>query len=147
MVSNKSMPMVTIPSHLAYVNCLRAFLVAFCKAHDLSDCTTEALALAVHEAVTNIIRHGHRHCQEKTIQLGCAAFPDRVEIHILDEGTPFDITQVPPLDPGEVRLGGRGVFLMRALLDQISCEPRPGGGNHFRLVKFCSPRLLNPAPS
>ena len=35
---------------------------------------------------------------------------------------------------------GRGVFLMRALVDQLHCEPRPDGGNHLRLVKFCTPR-------
>ena len=146
MVSDKSMPMVTIPSHLAYVNCLRAFLISFCKTHALDDTTTDGLALAIHEAVTNIIRHGHQHSYDKTIQLRCAAYPDRLEFHILDEGTPFDITQVPELDPGEVRVGGRGVFLMRTLLDQISCEPRPTGGNHFRLVKFCTPRLPPPTP-
>jgi serine/threonine-protein kinase RsbW len=147
MVPDKPIPMVSIPSHLAYVNCLRAFVVAACKLYGLDDNTTEGIALAVHEAVTNVIRHGHRHQYDKSIQLTCTVHPDRLEIHIYDEGEPFDITQVPELDPAELRIGGRGVFLMRTLLDQISSEPRPGGGNHFRLVKFCSPQLPPCEPS
>jgi hypothetical protein len=42
---------------------------------------------------------------------------------------------VPHLDPGEVRLGGRGVFLMRKLTDELSCQPRGARGNVLRLVK------------
>ncbi|OAI48013.1 hypothetical protein AYO44_08125 [Planctomycetaceae bacterium SCGC AG-212-F19] len=140
MLPPKPIPTVSIPSHLAYVNCLRAFVIGVCKTYGLDDCSTEGIALAVHEAVTNIIRHSHQHDVGKLIQLTCEALPDRVEIHILDEGDPFDVTQVPELDPGEIRVGGRGVFLMRALLDQISCAARAGGGNHLRLVKFCTPR-------
>jgi anti-sigma regulatory factor (Ser/Thr protein kinase) len=60
-----------------------------------------------------------------------------VEIHVLDEGEPFDLQAVPQLDPAELRLGGRGVFLMRALMDEISCQPRGQRGNILRMVKRC----------
>jgi anti-sigma regulatory factor (Ser/Thr protein kinase) len=41
------------------------------------------------------------------------------------------------MNPGELRIGGRGVFLMRALMDEVSCEPCIPGqrGNTLRLVK------------
>ncbi len=139
MVPDKPSFTVTIPSHLAYVQAVRACVGCFCKAHGLNDCTTEGIALAVHEAVTNIIRHAHQHEYHRPIQLICEALADRIEIHILDEGSCFDLSQVPQLDPGEVRVGGRGVFLMRTLLDQLQCLPRAGGGNHLLLVKFCTP--------
>jgi serine/threonine-protein kinase RsbW len=137
MASDKSTFMVSIPSHLEHVGCVRAFIMAVCKSHGMDTAPTEAIALAAHEAVTNIIRHGHRHDYDKPIQLQCVPYPDRMEIHILDEGEPFDLAAVPELDPGELRIGGRGVFLIRALIDQVSCEPRVGRGNYFRLVKFC----------
>jgi serine/threonine-protein kinase RsbW len=139
MVPPKPIPTVSIPSHLAYVNCLRGFVIGVCKTYGLDDATAEGIALAVHEAVTNIIRHSHQHDSDKPIQLTCEAHPDRLEINIYDEGAHFDVSQVPELDPGEIRVGGRGVFLMRALLDQICCAARQGGGNHLRLVKFCKP--------
>jgi serine/threonine-protein kinase RsbW len=136
---------VTIPSHLAHVSCARTFVVAVCKSHGIDDTTTEAMALAVHEAITNIIRHGHCHQYDKPIQVSCYPHPDRMEIHILDQAEPFDLKGVPSLDPAELRVGGRGVYLMRALFDQVSCQPRLGGGNDLRLVKFYPVKV--PAPS
>ena len=70
----------------------------------------------------------------------CYPCSDRIEVHILDEGEPFDVTAVPHLDPGELRIGGRGVFLMRALMDEVTCESRIPGqlGNTLRLVKRCT---------
>src|SRR5262249_23045784 len=73
---DKPIPMVSIPSHLAYVNCLRGFVVGVCKMYGLDDTTTDGIALAVHEAVTNIIRHSHQHDLGKLIQLTCEVQPD-----------------------------------------------------------------------
>ena len=136
--------MATIPSHLAHVCCARAVITAACKSHGIDEHTTELIALAVHEALTNVIRHGHAHQYDKAIQVRFYPYADRIEIHILDEGEPFDLDSVPDLDPGELRLGGRGIFLMRKLFDQVSCEPRPGGGNHLRLVKSYPVKLPGP---
>jgi len=57
---------------------------------------------------------------------------------LLDQGAPFDLDAVPKLDPRELRIGGRGVFLMRALMDELSCQPRGERGNTLRMVKRCS---------
>ena len=61
-----------------------------------------------------------------------------VEIRLLDEGAPFDLSAVPVLNPAELRIGGRGVFLMRALMDELSCQPRGEQGNTLRMVKHCN---------
>jgi anti-sigma regulatory factor (Ser/Thr protein kinase) len=45
------------------------------------------------------------------------------------------LNAVPPLDPSEVRVGGRGIFLMRSLMDELSIQPRQGRGNVLRMVK------------
>src|SRR6516165_229507 len=90
---------VTIPSHLAHVSCARTFVVAVCKSHGIDDTTTEAMDLAVHDGLTNIIRHGHCHQYDKPIQVSCYTHPDRMEIHILDQAEPFDLKGVPNLDP------------------------------------------------
>lgn len=145
MVEERPMLAVSFSSHVAHVNCARSFFAAVCKAYGVDEEITSALALAVHEALTNVIRHGHQHQSNKLVQLICYPHPDRMEIHILDEGEPFDIGNVPDLDPAELRVGGRGVFLMRAAFDELCCEQRPEGGNRLRLVKFC--KLTIPPPS
>jgi anti-sigma regulatory factor (Ser/Thr protein kinase) len=60
-----------------------------------------------------------------------------MEVRVLDEGEPFDVCAVPHLNPAEIRIGGRGVFLMRTLMDEIQCVPRGERGNTLCMVKRC----------
>lgn len=126
---------LTLPSDLCHVAQARDFVMAVCQAAGFDSESAHSLALAVHEAIRNVIRHAHRDCVETPLELRCFPCADRIEVHILDEGDPFDLTSVLPLDPGEVRLGGRGLFLMRKLTDELSCERRGERGNVLRLVK------------
>ena len=126
---------LTIPSDLRMLSIARAFVEAVCQASNLDKSTLHAVLLATGEAVSNVIRHAHQGRPQAQVQLQCRLRPDAIEIVLLDEGDPFDITAVPHLDPGELRVGGRGVFLMRALMDELSCQPRPGRGNALRMVK------------
>jgi serine/threonine-protein kinase RsbW len=126
---------LTVPSNLRMVSLTRAFLEAVCQVGDMDQSTTHAIVLATGEAVSNIIRHAHHDRPEAQLQVQCYLHPDAVEILLYDEGAPFDLVGVPHLDPGELRLGGRGVFLMRALMDELSCQHQEGRGNVLRMVK------------
>jgi serine/threonine-protein kinase RsbW len=117
----------------------RAFIDAICQSRELDRCTTHAVTLAVGEAVSNIIRHAHHNRPDAQLQVECRLLSDGIEVCLLDEGDPFDINTVPHLDPGELRVGGRGVFLMRALMDELSCRPRDQRGNTLRMVKRLPP--------
>jgi serine/threonine-protein kinase RsbW len=98
---------------------------------------TDAVVLATNEAVSNVIRHAHRDQPDAEIQLQCRLGPDGLEVVLLDEGQPFDLAAVPDLDPAELRVGGRGVFLMRTLMDEVRCERRGERGNALHMVKRC----------
>jgi serine/threonine-protein kinase RsbW len=113
----------------------RAFVEAVCQAHGLDKPSTHAFVLATAEAVSNIIRHAHRYRPEAQFQIECRFGRDIFEVAFLDEGDPFDISAVPQLDPTELRVGGRGVYLMRALMDELTCQPRAERGNTLRMVK------------
>lgn len=139
MVSQPSPYVLTMPSDLGLVSSARGFITAVCIGRGFDTSSIEALALAVHEALTNIIRHAHQHRSEVPLEIRCYPQDDHMEIHILDEGEPFDLDAIPYLDPSELRIGGRGVFLMRMLTDELSCRPRPERerGNVLRMVKRC----------
>ncbi len=126
---------ITLPSDPVHLNTARGFIVAACRAGGLDPTATDALALAVHEALHNVIKHAHGHQVDVPLEIRCFPGPEVVEVHILDEGEPFDLTAVPCLDPAELRVGGRGVFLMRALTDELSIQTRGPRGNVLRLVK------------
>jgi len=137
---------LTLPSDLRQVVLARAFLEAVCEVCGVDRATTDAVVLAVHEAVNNVIRHAHHDRPDAQVQIQCFLGADGLEIHLLDEAAPFDLASVPHLDPAEMRVGGRGVFLMRKLMDELSCHPRGEGGNTLRMVKrcVCSPTAVPP---
>lgn len=128
---------LTIPSDLRMLPVARAFVEAVGEAAGLDPSTIYTLVLVTGEAVSNAIRHAHRDRPEAQLQLQCHLRADGFEINLLDEGEPFDLGAVPDLDPAEMRVGGRGVFLMRTLLDELISQPRGERGNTLRMVKRC----------
>ena len=127
---------LTIPSDLRLLSLARAFVEAICQVAGLDEMQTHQVVLAADEATNNVIRHAHRTRPEAPIHIRCHMAPGRLEIIMLDEGDPFDLSAVPQLNPAELRVGGRGVFLMRKLMDQLTVQPRPQGGNELRMVKL-----------
>jgi serine/threonine-protein kinase RsbW len=130
---------LSIPSDLRMLGVVRAFVEAICESADVERSATHAIVLATGEAVSNIIRHAHRECPDAQLRVGCRLMSETMEVVLVDQGRPFDLEKVPCLDPGELRVGGRGVFLMRALMDEVTCEYREGSGNVLRMVKKTRP--------
>jgi serine/threonine-protein kinase RsbW len=116
----------------------RAFVAAGCRAAGLDSKATEAVVLATHEAASNVLRHAYRHLPDAKLQLECRLAEDRIEIILLDEAKPFDIALIPRLDPSALRIGGRGIFLMRSLMDEVRCDQR-SQGNRLRMTKYIRP--------
>jgi len=94
-------------------------------------CTESRLAdieISVREAVANAIIHGNGRRRDQRILFRCYGDPERgILVTVRDNGCGFDPSSVP--DPrGEDRLAldhGRGLFLMRELMDHV--EYRRGG--------------------
>jgi len=127
---------LTLPSELRMLSVARSFMEAVCEAHRFDRTTTHALVIVTGEVVTNIVRHAHQNRPGSKMELQVQIQPDCVVLTFRDEGEPFDLAAVPELPPGELRIGGRGIYLMRALMDELTCEPRDGqSGNVLRMVK------------
>jgi len=132
---------LTLPSDLRWLDMARMFVEAVCKAGALDQATTDAVVLATNEATSNIIRHAHQHQPDACLQIRCRFCEEGLEICLYDQGEPFDVAAVPTLNPAEIRLGGRGVFLMRRLMDELTSQPHGERGNVLRMVKRCAHRL------
>ena len=94
-----------------------------------------AVELALQEALANGIRHG---CKgDPTRQVQCCVAIDQtgqVTVVVRDPGSGFDTATVPdPLDPENVmKPGGRGVFLINRLMDDVSFTD---GGREVQMRK------------
>jgi serine/threonine-protein kinase RsbW len=95
------------------------------------------LEIALREALANAVLHGNRSDAAKKVLVRAYCDPRKgFLIAVRDEGSGFDPAKVP--DPrGDDRLHlthGRGIFLMRELMDHI--EHRKGGREVVLYKKF-----------
>ena len=112
---------------------------ACCGGEGLADQVSFRVALALEEAVTNIICHAFAGMPPPhviTVRLDITA--RLLTAEITDNGRPFDPTAAPVPDlslPLEERpAGGLGIHLMRSMMDRIDYR-RSGGKNLLRLEK------------
>lgn len=93
-----------------------------------------AVRLALHEAIANAFRHGHRNLPPTTpvlVEFDCS--PSRVEIIVADQGPGFDPDSVPdPTAEENIERGsGRGLLLIRSYMAEVEYTPP---GNRLRMV-------------
>lgn len=72
--------------------------------------------VATGEALANAIEHGHRDLPGGTVRLRATVLADRLHLTVADTG----VWKPPHLDPASHR--GRGIALMRALMQDVSIE-------------------------
>jgi len=91
------------------------------------------LRLALHEALANAIKHGNRNRPDLPVHIYTRRLPDRLEVRIRDEGPGFNCDAVPDPTEGDnvYQCSGRGVFLMRKLVDEVDYND---AGNEVTLI-------------
>lgn len=103
----------------------------------IDDAVSE-LALAVNEAVTNIIIHGYGY-RPGYIQISLSRHDNDLIVYLRDKAPPFDPNSVPPPDitiPLERRRpGGMGVHMMRSFTDEMRYSSNTNGMNELVLLK------------
>ena len=125
---------VTIPSDTIEARRLQEEIERQLAALKVSEQEVFSIRLALEEALVNAIKHGNQMDRSKKVGVAYRFLPDRLEIHITDEGTGFDPEDVP--DPTAVenleRPCGRGLMLMRHYMTDVVYSAR---GNSVRMVK------------
>ena len=132
---------IQIPSLVENIRVVESFIDNSKDAFQIDDDIYGNIMVAVTEAVNNAIRHGNKFNKDKNVFLGLLVEPDRVKFEIEDEGAGFDYENLlDPTAPENIESpGGRGIFLIRHLADEVEFNK---DGRHV-LLTF----LLPVAPS
>jgi len=89
----------------------------------------DSLSIAVTEAVNNAIHHGNKLDRKKKVHVRFELFKEMTTVHVSDEGEGFDPAMLEdPLRPENVlKDSGRGIFILRALMDEVRFCFSPSG--------------------
>ena len=115
----------SLPSRLDAVSPFIDRLMRFVAIFRGTDDSEVDIEIAVREAILNAVIHGNGEAPEKRVHVTCRCTVDgEISITIRDEGKGFDSNTVPDPTASENLLSphGRGIYLMRSLMDEVSFE-------------------------
>jgi serine/threonine-protein kinase RsbW len=124
------------PSDLRYIETVVEQVQSRCAGQALPDrvCNLR-VPVALTEALSNAILYGNGEDRAKQVRVRASLSERALVLEVADEGSGFDLEacSIDPTDPRHLeREDGRGLFLMRQLMDRV--ERFTDGGNVVRLT-------------
>ena len=110
-----------LESELSSVEPVEAKAEALARQAGFDEDTASQIAMVAREAIINAILHGNKQDPAKQVRVSFELSEESLKICIADQGAGLDPDAVPdPLAPENIlRSSGRGIFLMRAIMDEI----------------------------
>lgn len=112
---------IQIPSIMDNVRMIESFIDNAKEKFNLDDDIYGNIMIAVTEAVNNAIKHGNANNLKKNVTLSLILQDNMIRFTVKDEGNGFDFNNLPdPTSPENLsKPGGRGIFLMKHLSDEV----------------------------
>ncbi len=130
---------MSLESALESVDQAEEEVVRFATEAGFGEEDLQKVGMAVRECMVNAVLHGNQYDPEK--RAGVRVEVDErggLVITITDEGAGFELNEVPdPLaQENLLRHSGRGIFLIRAFMDNLQVRRRAPRGTEVRMVKY-----------
>lgn len=130
---------LSFPSRLELLPVLDRVLQGINDEMGFDEDTSDAIAISVIEAGTNAIQHGHKRDASKIVTFRFDLTDEALFVTVHDTGPGFDLEAVlrhNPTTPEDLmKCSGRGIFIMREMMDRVDFEIRPHVGTTVRLQK------------
>jgi len=128
-----------IDSRLELVELVTASVRAMCVTAGLPERAGAQVALAVDEALNNVIRHAYRGEAGHPVDVAFTLEPGRFTVEIGDDGgaMPSGGSSTLDFDPDDLAglpEGGMGLHIIRGVMDEVAYR-RVGGRNTLRLSR------------
>ena len=131
--AHRSFP--SVPETVAEVD---TFLDTRLREAGLPDDIMVDVAVSVSEVVNNAVVHGNHRDPDKSVEIDLDIRSDRVHIAVQDQGTGFNPEDLPnPVAQDNLmREVGRGLFIVRAYMDEVHFQKLGESGLRVTLVKI-----------
>ncbi len=140
--STTSRVSLVLDSSLASVDKLERTAEEYAALAGFDEDTVPNIAMAVREAAVNAVMHGNVYDPGKKVTASFETTADALIVKIADQGPGLNPDTVPdPLAPENILRGsGRGIFLIRAFMDEVHFrDTHPG--TELTLIKKRPPGL------
>jgi anti-sigma regulatory factor (Ser/Thr protein kinase) len=126
---------LSVPSDPRYLRIVRNFLTGLLRdlGFNARDCM--GIVLAVNEAYSNVIRHCYQGDTSQRVDLTLLIMPQLLTIEMRDYGGKMDLSCIEARDLDDVRPGGVGTHLMRAIMDDVTYDVSSDTGTVLRMSK------------
>ena len=128
---------VILETQVESVNLAEEMCLRVAEASGFGEDECYRIGMAVREGVINAFHYGNQEKAEKKIHLAIDLTQDKMVIKVTDEGKGFQLKDVPdPLvEENLLSTSGRGIFLMRAFMDEFDVVPGSTGGAEIVMTK------------
>ncbi len=112
---------IEIPSIAENIRVIESFIDNARSGFEISDDIYGNIMIAVTEAVNNAILHGNKLDVSKNVTLELEQSESALTFTVSDQGKGFDYHELPDptLDENLEKIGGRGLFLVKHLCDEV----------------------------
>jgi serine/threonine-protein kinase RsbW len=128
-----------IPSVMGYEKIAMECAASMAKKMGFTEDRIEDLKTAVAEACLNAIEHGNKMDTSTKVGITLTVEESRLQVSVRDEGKGIDEVPTPSIESkikGEDKPRGWGIFLIKSLVNEVTFEPSPEGGNVTKMVIY-----------
>jgi len=129
---------IKVPNQTRYLSLIGRIGEDIAKELDKYTGDRETLAyhinLVLTEAMVNAIKYANSKDPEKLVHIVINISDDALVIKVFDKGQGFDINTIPSPDFNRLEDRGRGIFLIRSLMDSV-CYKKIRNGNVLEMSK------------
>ena len=129
---------IKVPNQTRYLSLIGRIGEDIAKELDKYTGDRETLAyhinLVLTEAMVNAIKYANSKDPEKLVHIVINISEDALVIKVFDKGQGFDISTIPAPDFNRLEDRGRGIFLIRSLMDSVSYK-KVRNGNVLEMSK------------
>ena len=125
---------LSFPSDPRYLGVVRGSIERFAALVGFDEEECRWITLAVHEALTNVIRHAYHNQRDRPVELLLRERDSGMEVLLVDHGTGVKPEQMSGRDLSDLRPGGLGPHMIREIMDETQYSPLEGR-NELRMYK------------
>lgn len=137
---------IRVPNKTRYLRLIGRIGENIAKALEKYGGNREELAyhinLVLTESIANAMLHANKKDPRKEVHITISLHGGSLNIKVFDQGQGFDLNTLKPPKLESLDEHGRGIFIIRSLMDEVSYR-RLEEGNVLEMVKFLPEDSLN----